>query len=131
MPPGSFLEVVGVPRVVHLEDSKGSMLEIPMQISCPKTATIEQTRASRKTSLLSMVDHLLLEVRESLSLSSSFSHSCVLSHITHIRIYRTFRTHNPKRKIHLYEMSKNYCTVSYRNMDSILFHIQGHIIRMF
>jgi hypothetical protein len=52
MPPGSFLEVVGVPRVVHLENSKGSVLEIPVQISCPKTATIEQTRASRKTSLL-------------------------------------------------------------------------------
>ncbi len=91
MPPGSFLEVVGRPRVVQLVNGK-SVLEIPMQISCPKTATIEQTRASRKTSLLSMVDHLLLEVRESLSLSSSFSHSCVLSHITHIRIYRTFRS---------------------------------------
>ena len=87
MPPGSFLEVVGRPRVVQLENGK-SVLEIPMQISCPKTATIEQTRASRKTSLLSMVDHLLLEVRESLSRS----HSCALSHITHIRIYRTFRS---------------------------------------
>jgi hypothetical protein len=65
MPPGSFLEVVGRPRVVQLENCK-SILEIPMQISCPKTATIEQTRASRKTSLLSMVDHLLLEIhRES------------------------------------------------------------------
>jgi len=85
MPPGSFLEVVGVPRVVHLEDSKGSMLEIPMQISCPKTATIEQTRASRKTSLLSMVDHLLLEVRETLSIILvSFPSS--LSYHTHIRI---------------------------------------------
>ena len=79
MPPGSFLEVVGRPRVVHLENGK-SVLEIPMQISCPKTATIEQTRASRKTSLLSMVDHLLLEVRESLSLPPS------LSYHTHIRI---------------------------------------------
>ena len=84
MPPGSFLEVVGRPRVVQLENGK-SVLEIPMQISCPKTATIEQTRASRKTSLLSMVDHLLLEVRETLSIILvSFPSS--LSYHTHIRI---------------------------------------------
>ena len=81
MPPGSFLEVVGRPRVVQLEDGK-SVLEIPMQISCPKTATIEQTRASRKTSLLSMVDHLLLEARISLSLSFL----CSLSYHTHTNL---------------------------------------------
>ncbi len=33
------LEVVGVPRVVNLEDGNGSVLEIPMQISCPKTSS--------------------------------------------------------------------------------------------
>ena len=70
MPPGSFLEVVGRPRVVQLENGK-SVLEIPMQISCPKTATIEQTRASRKTSLLSMVDHLLLEIHRDLEALSA------------------------------------------------------------
>ena len=70
MPPGSFLEVVGRPRVVQLENGK-SVLEIPMQISCPKTATIEQTRASRKTSLLSMVHHLLLEIHRDLEALSA------------------------------------------------------------
>ena len=63
MPPGSFLEVVGVPKVVPLGDGKGSVLEIPMQISCRKIVTIEETRASRKTNLLAMVEHSLLEVR--------------------------------------------------------------------
>ena len=63
MPPGSFLEVVGVPKVVPLGDGKGSVLEIPMQISCPKMVTIEETRASRKTNLLAMAEHSLLEVR--------------------------------------------------------------------
>ena len=77
--------MVGVPRVVHLEDGKGSVLEIPMQISCPKMATIEKTRTRRKTILLSMVENLLLdrlEVRESLSLilSLSLSPSLIISH---------------------------------------------------
>jgi hypothetical protein len=91
MPPGSFLEVVGVPRVVHLEDDKGSVLEIPMQISCPKTDTIEQTRAIRKTSLLSMVEHLFLEVRESLSLIL-FSLSPFFPLISHTYSNRTSRS---------------------------------------
>ncbi len=90
MPPGSFLEVVGRPRVVQLEDGK-SVLEIPMQISCPKTATIEQTRASRKTSLLSMVDHLLLEARISLSLiflcSLSYHTHTNLSYFSNLRVF--------------------------------------------
>ena len=63
MPPGSFLEVVGAPQVVTLDDGTTSVLEIPMQISCPKVVTIEETRASRKTNLLAMVEHSLLEVR--------------------------------------------------------------------
>ena len=63
MPPGSFLEVVGDSKVVSLGEGKGSVLEIPMQISCPKMVTIEETRASRKTNLLAMVEHSLLEVR--------------------------------------------------------------------
>ena len=60
MPPGSFLEVVGRPRVVQLVNGK-SVLEIPMQISCPKT----------KTSLLSMVHHLLLEIHRDLEALSA------------------------------------------------------------
>jgi hypothetical protein len=95
MPPGSFLEVVGVPRVVNLEDGKGSVLEIPMQISCPKTATIEQTRASRKTSLFSMVEHLFLEVRESLSLIlvSLSPFFPLISHTHTNRTFLMFRKH--------------------------------------
>jgi hypothetical protein len=46
-----------------------------MQISCPKMATIEETRMRRKTILLSLVEHLLLEVRKSLSLSFCLSPS--------------------------------------------------------
>ena len=72
--------------MVNLEDGKGSVLEIPMQISCPKTDTIEQTRAIRKTSLLSMVEHLFLEVRESLFSFFSLSLPSSLSYHTHIRI---------------------------------------------
>ena len=62
MPPGSFLEVVGDP-VVTLEDGTNSVLEIPMQIACPRTVTIEETRASRKTHMLAMAKNSLLEVR--------------------------------------------------------------------
>ena len=66
MPPGSFLEVVGAPQVVTLDDGKTRVLEIPMQISCPKMVTIEETRASRKTALRATVDHTLLEIHRDL-----------------------------------------------------------------
>ena len=42
-----------------------------MQISCPKTAKIEQKRASRKNNLLSMIDHLLLEIHRDLEALSA------------------------------------------------------------
>ena len=66
MPPGSFLEVVGAPQVVTLDDGTTSVLEIPMQISCPKMVTIEETRASRRTGLRAMVEHALLEIHRDL-----------------------------------------------------------------
>jgi hypothetical protein len=36
-----------------------------------------------------------------------------------------------QKKPHLYERIKNYCTVSYRNIGSMLFRFQGHMVRMF
>ena len=66
MPPGSFLEVVDAPQVVTLDDGTTRVLEIPMQISCPKMVTIEETRASRKTALRAMVEHALLEIHRDL-----------------------------------------------------------------
>jgi|NorSeaMetagenome_1021524.scaffolds.fasta_scaffold141046_1 hypothetical protein len=62
MPPGSWLKVVGEPEMVSVEDGLGVMLSIPLQILCPPTATIEEERARRKTTLLSLANLALLEV---------------------------------------------------------------------
>ena len=61
MPPGSHLEIVG-PAVV-----RDGVLEVPLQISCPQTPTVKQSRASRKTNLLGMANHTLLEIRRDLA----------------------------------------------------------------
>ena len=62
MPPGSYLEVVGEPKVEYLDVSRPPVLMFVLQISCPQTTTIEMYRTSRKNNLLAMARYAQLEI---------------------------------------------------------------------
>jgi len=62
----SFLMVVGIP-VVWLDDSNMQVLEIPLRISCNLlTPTIEKSSASKKTQLISMLNHTTAKIHQDL-----------------------------------------------------------------
>ena len=66
LPPRSYLEVVGPAKQVHIGGSK-AVLQVPLRVSCNlNTPTIEKSRASRQTQLLSLFDHTLLEIKRDL-----------------------------------------------------------------
>eukprot|EP00961_Rhodomonas_salina_P050573 679035-Rhodomonas_salina.1 len=61
MPPRSFLEVVGEPRLIAT--SRNPVLSIPVKINCNLLCpTLEKLRGSRKTMLVSALRHIAKEV---------------------------------------------------------------------